>query len=56
MNYTIDEMETLQTGNEDKLNEIQRINHQLNKALEVKTKTLVYLFSYKTILDSKTNS
>ncbi len=35
MDYTLDEMDTLQTANEHKLNEIQRINTQLTKALEV---------------------
>jgi hypothetical protein len=35
MDYTIDEMETLRTANEQKVTEIQRINNQLNKALEV---------------------
>jgi hypothetical protein len=35
MDYTIDEIDTLQTANEHKLNEIQRINNQLTKAFEV---------------------
>ncbi len=35
MDYTIDEMETLRSANEEKVTEIQRINGQLNKALEV---------------------
>ncbi|CAF3093581.1 unnamed protein product, partial [Rotaria sp. Silwood2] len=35
MDYTIGEMETLRSGNEQKIAEIQRINSQLNKALEV---------------------
>ena len=38
MDYTIDEMETLQTANEQKITEIERINNQLHKALEVKAK------------------
>jgi hypothetical protein len=39
MDYTIDEMETLQSANKQKLTEIQRINGQLNKALEVNETT-----------------
>ncbi|CAF1122279.1 unnamed protein product [Rotaria sordida] len=35
IDYTIGEMETLKAGNEQKISEIQRINSQLNKALEV---------------------
>jgi hypothetical protein len=35
MDYTIDEMETLRSSNEEKVTEIQRINGQLTKALEV---------------------
>ena len=38
MDYTIDEMETLRSGNEQKRTEIQRLNGQLQKALEVMTK------------------
>lgn len=36
MDYTINEMETLRLANEQKVTEIQRINNQLTKALEVK--------------------
>lgn len=35
MDHVIDEMETLRSANEQKVFEIQRINGQLNKALEV---------------------
>ena len=35
MDYTIDEMETLRSANEQKITEIQRINGQLTKALAV---------------------
>jgi hypothetical protein len=35
MNHAIDEIKTLQFVNEQKIFEIQRINGQLNKALEV---------------------
>ncbi|CAF0867186.1 unnamed protein product [Rotaria sp. Silwood1] len=35
MDHSIDEMETLRSANEQKIFEIQRINGQLNKALEV---------------------
>jgi hypothetical protein len=35
MDHAIEEMETLRSANEQKIFEIQRINGQLNKALEV---------------------
>jgi len=35
MDHVIDEMEMLRSANEQKILEIQRINGQLNKALEV---------------------
>ena len=35
MDHSIDEMEALRSTNEQKIFEIQRINGQLNKALEV---------------------
>lgn len=35
MDYTINEMDTLRSANEQKATEIQRINTQLTKALEV---------------------
>ena len=35
LKHAIDEMETLRAANEQKIFEIQRINGQLNKALEV---------------------
>lgn len=35
MDYTIDETEALRSANEQKTSEIQRIDNQLNKALEV---------------------
>jgi hypothetical protein len=38
MDYTIDEMQTLRSENEQKIDEIQRISSQLNKALEVNYK------------------
>ncbi|CAF4779167.1 unnamed protein product, partial [Rotaria sp. Silwood2] len=38
--YTIGEMETLRSGNEQKIAELQRINSQLNKALEVNNITI----------------
>ncbi|CAF2666879.1 unnamed protein product [Rotaria sp. Silwood2] len=41
MDYTIGEMETLRSGNEQKIAEIQRINSQLNKALETQTEVQV---------------
>lgn len=37
MDHIIDEMETLRSVNEQKIFEIQRLNSQLNKALEVKS-------------------
>ncbi|CAF2672943.1 unnamed protein product [Rotaria sp. Silwood2] len=40
MDYTIGEMETLRSGNEQKIAEIQRINSQLNKALETVKRTV----------------
>jgi len=40
MDYTIDEIQTLQTANEQKTLEIQRIDNQLNKALEVNQKKI----------------
>jgi hypothetical protein len=49
MDYTIDEMETLRSANEEKVTEIQRINGQLTKALEVnntiKTEYLLFFIS-----------
>ena len=35
MDHSIEEMETLRSANDQKIFEIQRINGQLNKALEV---------------------
>jgi hypothetical protein len=42
MDHAIDEMETLRSINEQKIFEIQRINGQLNKALEV----IKYIFLF----------
>ena len=44
MDYTIDEIETLQTANEQKLGELQRINNQLTKALEVNDHLIPLIF------------
>jgi len=44
MDYTIHEMDTLRSANEQKLTEIQRINTQLTKALEVMNSNSNYLF------------
>ncbi|CAF4332977.1 unnamed protein product [Rotaria socialis] len=40
MDHAIDEMETLRSTNEQKIFEIQRINGQLNKALETVKQTV----------------
>jgi hypothetical protein len=57
MDYTIDEMETLRSANEQKLTEIQRINGQLTKALAVNQIQIIYfILLFILILDSKTNS
>ncbi|CAF0963938.1 unnamed protein product [Rotaria sp. Silwood1] len=40
MDYTIGEMETLRSENQQKMAEIQRINSQLNKALETVKQTV----------------
>jgi hypothetical protein len=52
MDYTIDEMETLRSSNEEKVTEIQRINGQLNKALEVNNTIKNEYFYYSLFLDS----
>lgn len=52
MDYAIDEMYTLRSANEQKLTEIQRINGQLNKALEVKTKINILFIHNSLFLDS----
>jgi len=45
MDHVIDEMEILRSANEQKVFEIQRINGQLNKALEVIQKYFsIFLF------------
>jgi len=46
MDYTIDEMETLRTVNEEKLTEIQCINNQLNKAFEVNKRISFYFYFF----------
>jgi hypothetical protein len=59
MDYTIDEMETLRTVNEEKLTEIQCINNQLNKAFEVNKRISFYFYFFffiLEILDYQTNS
>lgn len=50
MDYTIDEIQTLQTANEQKTLEIQRIDNQLNKALEV-NKLLIFIYYSRYFLD-----
>jgi hypothetical protein len=40
MDHAIDEMEIVRSANEQKVFEIQRINGQLNKALEVNNKII----------------
>ncbi len=47
MDYTLGEMETLQLANEQKVTEIQRLNNQLNKALDVNLyHTLIFIYSF----------
>jgi hypothetical protein len=48
MDYSIHEMETLRSTNEQKIDEIQCINGQLTKALEVNKKKIIFyiLFSF----------
>jgi len=45
MDHAIEEMETLRSANEQKIFEIQRINGQLNKALEV-IDTILFISLY----------
>jgi hypothetical protein len=57
MDYTLGEMETLQLANEQKVTEIQRLNNQLNKALEVNLPhTIIFIYSFSKSLDNQTNS
>jgi hypothetical protein len=46
MDHVIDEMEMLRSANEQKILEIQRINGQLNKALEVINLDSISFFSF----------
>lgn len=42
MDYTIDQIDTLQTVNQQKNEDIQRLNTQLTKALQVERLCVVY--------------
>ena len=46
MDHVIDEMEMLRSANEQKIFEIQRINGQMNKALEVTNNLDLISFSF----------
>ena len=52
MDHAIDEMETLRSSNEQKIFEIQRINGQLNKALEVMQTLIIFHFRFLHYIDS----
>ena len=57
MDFTIGELETFRLGNEQKIDEIQRISSQLNKALAVNyMKITLYFFINSLSLDSEANS
>ncbi len=55
MDHAIEEMETLRSANEQKIFEIQRINGQLNKALEVIDTILFISLYYYSVLFRRLN-
>lgn len=57
MDYSLEEMATLQAANEQKVTDIQRLNNQLSRALEVEMRRVFRLFLFDSeLLDRQTNS